>query len=81
MAVYIYDEDADALYISLVDDEDEEDDIDHTEELGPNVHVDLDASGAVLGIEFLHPATHGVDVDLVKQRYGINIEIPFTFAA
>ena len=81
MAVYIYDEEADALYISLVEDEDEEDDLDHTEELGPNLHADLDSSGTVLGVEFLHPATNGVDADLVKQRYGIDLKIPFTFGA
>lgn len=79
MAVYTYDAEADALYVSLVDDDDAV--IERTEELGPNLHVDLDSRGRVLGVEFLYPTTHGIDAEPVKQRYGIQVEIPFTFAA
>ncbi len=79
MAVYTYDAEADALYVALIDED--EAIIDRTEELGPNLHVDLDSTGRVLGVEFLYPTTHGIDPDPVKQRYGIDIEIPFTFAA
>ncbi len=79
MAVYTYDGEADALYVSLVDDEDAL--IERTEELTPNLHVDLDSSGRILGVEFLYPTTHGVNPEPVKERYGIDVRIPFTFAA
>ena len=79
MAVYTYDGEADALYITLVDEEEAL--IERTEELGPNLHVDLDSSGRVIGVEFLYPSTHGLDPEPVKRRYGIQIDIPFTFAA
>lgn len=79
MAVYTYDAEADALYVSLVDED--EAFIERTEELEADLHVDLDASGQVLGIEFLYPSKNGVDPEPVKKRYGITVEIPFTFAA
>lgn len=79
MAVYTYDAEADALYVSLVDDDDAL--IERTEELEANLHVDLDSAGTVLGIEFLYPRTHGLDPEPVRRRYGIRVEIPFTFAA
>ncbi len=79
MAIYTYDEEADVLYVLLVDESQAA--IDHTEEIGPNLHVDLDAGGQVVGVEFLYPRKHGSEVREVKERYGIDLEIPFTFAA
>jgi uncharacterized protein YuzE len=79
MAVYTYDADADALYVLLV--EEPEAAIERTEELGPTLHVDVDARGTVIGVEILYPRTHGVDLTPVKERYGLDIEIPFRFAA
>jgi len=32
-------------------------------------------------VEFLYPRTHGVDGGSVKERYGVDLEIPFSFAA
>ena len=55
--IYTYDADTDVLYVLLVDDGDAA--IDRTEELGPNLHVDLDADGGVVGVEFLYPARRG----------------------
>ena len=49
--------------------------------IGPNVHVDVDGGGQVVGVEFLYPRTHGVELGQVKERYGIDLEIPFSFAA
>lgn len=79
MAVYTYDTEADALYVLLV--EETEASIERTEELTPTLHVDLDPDGEIVGVEFLYPRTHGVDVGSVKDRYGIDLEIPFSFAA
>jgi uncharacterized protein YuzE len=79
MAVYTYDGDADVLYILLVDEPEAV--IERTEEIGPNLHVDIDAQGQVVGVEFLYPRTHGVELGQVKERYGIDLEIPFSFAA
>lgn len=79
MAVYTYDTEADALYVLLA--EESEAAIDRTEELGPTVHVDVDSDGTIVGVEFLYPRTHGVDVRSVKERFGVDLEIPFSFAA
>jgi uncharacterized protein YuzE len=79
MAVYTYDEEADALYVLLSDEAQAA--IERTEEIDPNLHVDLDALGQVVGVEFLYPRTHGIEVRQVKERYGIDLEIPFSFAA
>jgi len=79
MAVCTYDGDADVLYVLLVDEPEAA--IERTEEVGPNLHVDIDAQGQVVGVEFLYPRTHGVELGQVKERYGIDLEIPFSFAA
>jgi uncharacterized protein YuzE len=79
MAVYTYDEEADTLYVLLTDETQAA--IDRTEEIGPNLHVDLDAAGQVVGVEFLCPRTGGVEVQKIRDRYGIDLEIPFSFAA
>ena len=79
MAVYMYDGDADVLYVLPVDEPEAA--IERTEEIGPNLHVDIDAQGQVVGVEFLYPRTHGVELGQVKERYGIDLEIPFSFAA
>lgn len=73
MAVYTYDGDADVLYVLLEDESDVA--IERTDEVGPNLHVDLDAQGRVVGVEFLYSRSHGVDVALVKERYGIDLEM------
>ncbi len=77
--VYTYDADADVLYVLVVDEA--EATIDRTEEVGPNLHVDLDAGGRVVGVEFLYPPTQGLDSEPIRIRYGIDLEIPFSFAA
>jgi uncharacterized protein YuzE len=77
--IYTYDADTDVLYVLLVDDGDAA--IDRTEELGPNLHVDLDADGGVVGVEFLYPRSRGIDAEPVRARYGIDLRIPFRFAA
>jgi len=79
MAVYTYDTEADVLYVLLA--EESEAAIARTEELGPTLHVDLDAHGGIVGVEFLYPRTHGVDVASVRDRYGLALDIPFSFAA
>ena len=77
--VYTYDADADVLYVLLEGEADLA--IDRTEELGPNLHVDLDAGGGVVGVEFLYPRSRGLDAEPVKTRFGIDLQIPFNFAA
>lgn len=78
MAFYTYDSEADVLYVELRDEEEMV--IDRTEELTPTIHVDLDAKGRVVGIEFLYP-THGLDPEPVRRRYKLDLQIPFRFAA
>lgn len=77
--IYTYDADTDVLYVLVVDESEAA--VDRTEEIGPNLHVDLDAAGSVVGIEFLYPRSLGIDAEPVKVRYGIDLEIPFSFAA
>lgn len=79
MAVYTYDTEADVLQVLLVDEADVI--IDRTVELDSTLHVDLDQNGRVVGVEFLYPRIHGVDAAPVKERYGIDLKIPFSFAA
>jgi uncharacterized protein YuzE len=79
MAVYTYDADADVLYILLVDEATAA--IERTEELAPNVHVDVDAQGRVVGVELLYPRRHGVELGQIRERYGVDLDVPFTFAA
>jgi uncharacterized protein YuzE len=43
--------------------------------------VDLDRDGHVVGVEFLYPRICGLDIEAVRQRYGIDLKIPFSFAA
>ena len=57
--VYTYDADAVVLYVLVVDENNAT--IDRTEEIGPNLHVDLDASGSLVGVEFLYPRSQGID--------------------
>jgi uncharacterized protein YuzE len=76
---YTYYADADVLYVLLVDEADPT--IDRTEEVGPNLHVDLDAGGSVVGVEFLYPRAQDLDSEPIRLRYGIDLEIPFSFAA
>lgn len=77
--LYTYDSEADALYVLLRDEKEAA--IARTEELGPTLHVDLDEEGNLVGVEILYPRTEGVDVSAVTERYGIELTIPFSFAA
>lgn len=79
MAVDTYDADAVALYVLLTDESEAA--IERTEEIGPSLHVDVDARGSVVGVEILYPCTHGVDLSPLKERYGLHIRLPFRFAA
>lgn len=80
MALYTYDEEADALYILIASD-DEETVIGKTVELAENLHVDLAPDGSVVGVEILYP-THGpVDLEPIRATYGLDLHLPFNFAA
>jgi uncharacterized protein YuzE len=79
MAVYTYDEEDDSLYISLGDED--EDAVDQTVEMNDCLSVDLDGSGQVIGIEVLNPSTQKIDLTPVLERFGIEIRMPFSFAA
>jgi uncharacterized protein YuzE len=78
MAVYTYDEEADALYILLV--AEPEASIARTEEISDRVHVDVDERGAPVGVEILYPGL-GFDLSPVHERFGIELRVPFSFAA
>lgn len=79
MAVYTYDEEADALYVLLAPESDLS--IDRTEELGDRLHVDLDANGTLVGIEILYPTQGDVDLGPIRARFGLDLRLPFSFAA
>lgn len=79
MAVYTYDEEADALYILLVPEP--EASIEQTIELDERLHVDVDAGGRPVGVEILYPSQGDVDLGPLKERYGIELKLPFRFAA
>ena len=78
MALYTYDEDADVLYVLLA--EESEASIERTEEVSPNLHVDIDQHGNVVGVEFLYARSAGVDLTPLKER-AVDLRLPFTFAA
>lgn len=79
MAVYTYDEEVDALYILLT--RDDEAAIDRTIEASDRLHIDIGPDGSVVGVEILYPGMGPVDLDPIKQRFGIELRVPFTFAA
>ena len=78
MAFYTYDDEAEALYILLVPDEDPA--IAETVELTDRLHVDLDERGRPVGVEILDP-DNGIDLGPVKERFGLELKLPFPFAA
>lgn len=79
MAVYTYDEEADALYVLLV--AEPEAAVERTVELGERLHVDIDSQGRPVGIEILYPTQGGVDLAPVRERFGLELRLPFRFAA
>lgn len=79
MAYYTYDEEADALYILLCDED--EATIRETVEIDQRVHVDLDPNGKVVGVEILYPREGPFDPKPIMERFGIDIKLPFGFAA
>jgi len=78
MAMYTYDEEADALYVLFVAEEDAV--ISRTDEISERVHADRDRTGTLVGIEILHPR-RGLELGPIQEQLGINLRVPFTFAA
>ena len=79
MAVYTYDEEADALYVLLVSEPEAV--VARTVELTDRLHIDVNAAGQPIGIEILYPSQGGIDLRLAKDRFGLEVRIPFHFAA
>lgn len=79
MAVYTYDEEADALYVLLASDAEIE--IHRTVELDERLHVDVDAAGNPIGIEILYPTKGVADLKPLRDRFGLELRLPFEFAA
>ncbi len=79
MALFTYDEQVDVLYVLLAPEP--EASIDRTVELGERLHVDIAPDGTVVGVEILYPKNGVVDLQPLKERYDLNIELPFNFAA
>ena len=77
MAVYTYDDEADALYVLLVPDADAA--IKRTVEVDARVHVDLDEQDRVVGVEILYP-TAGDELASVREQFGLDLTLPFRFA-
>lgn len=79
MAIYTYDEEADALYVLLVPEQEAA--IHHTVEVSDRLHVDIDEEGKLIGVEILYPRSGGVDLAEVRSQFGLDVRVPFTFAA
>lgn len=79
MALYTYDEQADALYVLLSPEPDAE--IAQTVEVGERLHADLSPSGELVGVEILYPTLSDVDLEPLKERFGLELRLPFSFAA
>lgn len=79
MALYTYDEQADVLYVLLA--AEPEATIEETVELGDRLHVDLGSSGTVVGVEILYPTLPDLDLTPLKDRFGLDLRLPFSFAA
>lgn len=79
MALYTYDEEADALYVLLAPEPEAA--IERTLELGERLHVDEDANGSPVGVEILYPSLGDVDLEPLRDRYGLDLKVPFRFAA
>lgn len=78
MALYTYDEEADALYVLLAAPEAA---IERTLELGERLHVDLGADGRPVGVEILYPILGDVVLAPLRARNGLELRVPFRFAA
>jgi uncharacterized protein YuzE len=79
MALYTYDEEADALYVLL--ERGPEAAIERTVELGERLHVDIGADGRPVGVEILYPRLGDVDLAPLRKRFGLELKVPFSFAA
>lgn len=79
MAVYTYDEEADALYVLLAPDS--EIGIERTVELDERLHVDLASDGKPVGVEILYPSQGRVDLEPLRDHFALELKIPFNFAA
>ena len=79
MAVYTYDEEADALYVLVVTQDDAA--IRRTVAVSDRVHVDLDESDRVVGVEILNPTDGDNGLASVREQFGIEVKLPFRFAA
>ena len=55
--------------------------IERTRELGERLHVDVGADGQPVGVEILSPSLGAVDLEPLRDRYGLELKVPFRFAA
>jgi len=55
--------------------------IQETVEASDCLHIDIGPDGGVVGIEILYPRLGPVDLSAIKERYGIELTMPFNFAA
>lgn len=76
---YTYDQEADALYVLLAPDPQPA--VGKTVELGSQLHVDLDSNGTVVGVEILYPSIGIPDLGPLKERFDLELQLPFSFAA
>jgi uncharacterized protein YuzE len=62
---YVYDPEADALYVTV-----EAANVDHQEEMGDGVVIDVTVEGDVVGVDVMNPSS-GWDPEKVIARYGL----------
>jgi Protein of unknown function (DUF2283) len=55
--------------------------IERTEELGERLHADVGPDGRLAGVEILYPKLGDVDLAPLRERYGLELKVPFRFAA
>ena len=77
MAIYMFDEEEDVMYVLLAQ---LDPDIERTIELTEGLIVDLDRDEQVVGVEIHHPADGDVDLGPLKELYGLELKLPFSFA-
>jgi uncharacterized protein YuzE len=71
MALYTYDEEADALYVVLAPELRRRPR--GPQELGERLHVDEDANGLPVGVEILYPSLGDVDLEPLRDRSGLDL--------
>jgi hypothetical protein len=78
MALYTYDEEADGLSVLLAPEPEAA--IERTLELGGRLHVDRRPDGQPVRVEIFYPSREDEDLESLRDRYALELGLPFRFA-